>query len=511
MQALAKGGQLDEADRGFRGVGGARDREDDEHHHLDNHNSIEKRKFYKLLDDGKLYVKSVSPGNINAAYGDGWLPSKSLALAKAGREGKDLDKVRNQYDTYDEDVMEGWDDMIKAGQARDAETRSGKKSTATGVKHHGKYGTEYQGDADEEQAATKAADKGPKKRGRPAKGLAKPKPAADEKKGRGRPKKAADPTYSGAKDLQNYVVGNLPKGKQAKGKVYKMDESRMLDEAGQHLDHILNRFKHEVRKFEETGDLDQDSDLYHALHDYYKETGLLPYDIEKGRGVVSTLTWVADQLEQHLGISEEAVAPAAGQPLPGLGQGVSHIDATQAAQFKPGSNVLIGGRMPAVVKSVSGTTATVYDPANPAAPFNIETSKLQAAPAAAPAAPAMEAELNELAKLAGLTVEAKVKPDYIDLDKDGNKKEPMSQAAQDAEDDDHDYANRLDDEQMDENIPVHKHVDGPFDSNSTSDDDEEGDVCPECDGAGCPECYGDEHRDRAHGHALYLVLHLVDP
>lgn len=429
------------------------------------------------------------------------------ALAKAGREGKDLDKVRNQYDKYDEDVTEGWDDMIKAGKARDAETRSGKKSTATGVKHHGKYGTEYQGDADEEDAVAKAADKGPKKRGRPAKGLAKPKPAAGEKKGRGRPKKAADPTYSGAKDLQNYVVGNLPKGKQAKGKVYKMDESRMLDEAGQHLDHILNRFKYEVRNFEETGDLDQDSDLYHALHDYYKETGLLPYDIEKGRGAVSPLTWVADQLEQHLGVSEgSAPMPAAGQPLPGLGQGASHIDATQAAQFKPGSNVLIGGRMPAVVKSVSGTTATVYDPANPAAPFNIETSKLQAAPAAVPDAPAMESELNELAKLAGLTVEAKVKPDYIDLDKDGNKKEPMSQAAQDAEDDDHDYANRLDDEQMDdeqmdENIPVHKHVDGPFDPNSTSDDDEEGDVCPECDGAGCPECYGDEHRDRAHDHA----------
>jgi hypothetical protein len=78
---------LDEADRGFRGVGGARDREDDEHHHLDQNNSNEKRKFYKLLDDGKLYVKSVSPGNINAAYGDGWLPSKSLALAKGGQQG----------------------------------------------------------------------------------------------------------------------------------------------------------------------------------------------------------------------------------------------------------------------------------------------------------------------------------------------------------------------------------------------------------------------------------------
>jgi hypothetical protein len=32
-------------------------------------------------------------------------------------------------------------------------------------------------------------------------------------------------------------------------------------------------------------------------------------------------------------------------------------------------------------------------------------------------------------------------------------------------------------------------------------DDDEGDVCPECDGAGCPECYGEEDRDRAHDHA----------
>ena len=76
-----------ETDRGFRGVGGARDREDDEHHHLDNHNSTEKTKFYKLLDDGKLYMKMVSPQNINAAYGDGWLPKKSLALAKGGQQG----------------------------------------------------------------------------------------------------------------------------------------------------------------------------------------------------------------------------------------------------------------------------------------------------------------------------------------------------------------------------------------------------------------------------------------
>lgn len=97
QDALAKMKKVDEADRGFRGVGGARDREDDEHHHLDNHNSTEKKKFYKVKEDGKLYVKSVSPQNINAAYGDGWLPSKSLALAKGGQQGVAGDGRKQQF------------------------------------------------------------------------------------------------------------------------------------------------------------------------------------------------------------------------------------------------------------------------------------------------------------------------------------------------------------------------------------------------------------------------------
>jgi hypothetical protein len=43
-----------------------------------------------------------------------------------------------------------------------------------------------------------------------------------------------------------------------------------------------------------------------------------------------------------------------------------------------------------------------------------------------------DGSLNELARLAGLSVEEAAKPDYIDLDKDGDKKEPMKKAAQDA-------------------------------------------------------------------------------
>jgi hypothetical protein len=65
------------------------------------------------------------------------------------------------------------------------------------VKHKGSYGTSYQGDDDEDDDKKTA-------------------PASTEKRGRGRPKKAggaADTSakYSGAKDLQSMMVGNIPK------------------------------------------------------------------------------------------------------------------------------------------------------------------------------------------------------------------------------------------------------------------------------------------------------------
>jgi hypothetical protein len=58
------------------------------------------------------------------------------------------------------------------------------------VKHKGTYGTSYQGDDDEDDDKKTA-------------------PASTEKRGRGRPKKAVK--YSGAKDLQSMIVGNIPK------------------------------------------------------------------------------------------------------------------------------------------------------------------------------------------------------------------------------------------------------------------------------------------------------------
>jgi hypothetical protein len=76
-----------------------------------------------------------------------------------------------------------------------------------------------------------------------------------------------------------------------------MNESRLMDAAGETIDHILNRFKHEVKKFEQAGDLDDD--LYHALFDYWNDAGEIPYGTQKARDG-DPYEWVATNLESHL-------------------------------------------------------------------------------------------------------------------------------------------------------------------------------------------------------------------
>jgi hypothetical protein len=76
-----------------------------------------------------------------------------------------------------------------------------------------------------------------------------------------------------------------------------MNESRLMDDTGETIDHILNRFKHEVKKFEQAGDLDDD--LYHALFDYWNDAGEIPYGVQKARDG-DPYEWVAQNLESHL-------------------------------------------------------------------------------------------------------------------------------------------------------------------------------------------------------------------
>jgi len=85
-------------------------------------------------------------------------------------------------------------------------------------------------------------------------------------------------------------------------------ESRLMDSAGETLQHILGRFKHEVRNFEADGDLNDD--LYHALYDYYSDNGEMPYGVAKAR-IGDPYNWISDKLGQELGVNENLIAPVA--------------------------------------------------------------------------------------------------------------------------------------------------------------------------------------------------------
>lgn len=76
-----------------------------------------------------------------------------------------------------------------------------------------------------------------------------------------------------------------------------MNESRLMDEASETIKHILNRFKYEVRHFEQGGDLDEK--LYDALFDYYNDRGEMPYGVAKAR-TGDPMNWVADHLRGYL-------------------------------------------------------------------------------------------------------------------------------------------------------------------------------------------------------------------
>jgi hypothetical protein len=80
-------------------------------------------------------------------------------------------------------------------------------------------------------------------------------------------------------------------------------EGRILDESGETLEHILNRYKHELKQFEAGDDLD--NDLYYALFDYYSDAGEIPYGIAKGRDG-DPYEWITDKLDQELGTGNYA-------------------------------------------------------------------------------------------------------------------------------------------------------------------------------------------------------------
>ena len=237
------------------------------------------------------------------------------------------------------------------------------------------------------------------KRGRPRKHAVKvaKTDAEGNKLGRGRPAKVKAPTYTKMADPFGRTTGAVPKSK-VKGRVHTLDEAmaqvtanlanltegrHMVDESGETLQHILNRFRHEVRNFEQGGDLDKD--LYDALYDYYCESGDMPYGIQKAR-TGDPMNWVADQLNVELGDRAYGADPANAEDY---GIKDEAIDPTNPRDYE----------IPAVQRKAQGqaplTRQDVIDKDQKAAmDYQRRVGNVQEDP--------LHHELNELARLAGL-------------------------------------------------------------------------------------------------------------
>jgi hypothetical protein len=111
-------------------------------------------------------------------------------------------------------------------------------------------------------------------------------------------KAAKEMPKKAAKDYASTKHAGLPK---------KVTEDVMLDEGGNALKHITNRFKHEVKNFMNSGHM-ADA-LYDALFDYYLDTGEMPYVVAKGREGSDPYQWVEERFYADMGSGMSEAAP----------------------------------------------------------------------------------------------------------------------------------------------------------------------------------------------------------
>jgi hypothetical protein len=80
---------------------------------------------------------------------------------------------------------------------------------------------------------------------------------------------------------------NLPK--------HVTESIELMDESRETLKHIANRFKYETKMFMQSGHMEQD--LFHALYDYYRDKGEMPYSVAKG----DPQPWVEEHFYMDMG------------------------------------------------------------------------------------------------------------------------------------------------------------------------------------------------------------------
>ncbi len=312
------------------------------------------------------------------------------------------------------------------------------EKTKHGIKHKGSYGTEYQGDADDEEEEQKKADAGKRGRGRPRKHAPKEKVAG---RGRGRPAKDKGANKGdGGKSLQDLLIGKAPKkaskGTMVKGRAMSHDDNKKKDDLDEKAKNPYAIGMAQAMK--STGDTPplKKSTIVKG-HEIAKKVKanegmskiaqrMLSEGVNFRKMAEETGTTVDEMLEGlQSDINEYKTTGSCSERLRDFIELHNHTkrqlsDAVRPEDIPAFQRKQAGKDFPVTLDQVKDRSDNISSPEGLAKlkrDTGIESPK------------GLEEELDELAKLAGLQVRESSKPDFLDLDKDGNKSEPMKQAA----------------------------------------------------------------------------------
>ena len=331
----------------------------------------------------------------------------------------------------DDGVMEAFptvDDAKKRAEQEKGTGKFDKQTTSTGTRYTRKPET-YKDDDSEESSSSDA----PKKRGRPAKNKGPERTTAKAWKHKdGRKVKehinidtVVEETMAELDDLvlleksvsksqQKFMgmvyaakKGDKPASKEVakaakgmskkdakdfaktkhKGLPDRVNEALTYEAADKGLNAICHRYSKECNDFMTSGNLDDD--LYNALYDYYFDD--MPYGVKKARDG-DPYEWVADRFYADMGGDQYNGGPDSLSPIP------------PSVNIKKDDELNELARLAGLEESACNMTAE-----------------------------GQYCEVHGMNECGMSMYEAKGKPDFLDLDKDGDKEEPMKDAADDKE------------------------------------------------------------------------------
>jgi len=247
------------------------------------------------------------------------------------------------------------------------------------------------------------------------------------KRGRGRPKKDAGndgevKTYSNAKGLQDYIVGNKPKGKEL-DKLPKKKHS-----IKEWIQEVENKYVAEAEQIQikpaaqmpkQPGQTSMPGQQQQVAGQPQKNTQV----IAQGNKTLGTVDnpQLAQQIKQSIGKGEMTLMP---------GEEMAEDGAYSAKAARAGKDIGKSGKNFSKIASSAGKKYGSAEAGKrvAGAVLNKLRSKTNEAD--------MPTDQNDMGAGLGAgrsqgVLEGKAKPDYIDLDKDGNKKETMKKAASD--------------------------------------------------------------------------------